>query len=80
MIREKDAALIKLSSGKEFKADIITDNMGEKSIDITTLRKETGYITYDPGYVNTGSCMSSICYINGEKGILRYRGSQLYWL
>ena len=74
MIREKDAALIKLSSGKEFKADIITDNMGEKSIDITTLRKETGYITYDPGYVNTGSCMSSICYINGEKGILRYRG------
>ena len=48
--------------------------MGDKSIDITRLRAETGYITYDPGFVNTGSCMSSICYINGEKGILRYRG------
>ena len=74
MVREKDAALIRLSGGKEYHADIITDSMGEKSVDITTLRKETGYITYDPGYVNTGSCMSSICYINGEKGILRYRG------
>ena len=74
MTREKDAALIRLSGGREFHADIITDSMGEKSIDITALRKETGYITYDPGYVNTGSCMSSICYINGEKGILRYRG------
>ena len=60
MVREKDAALIRLSGGKEYHADIITDSMGEKSVDITTLRKETGYITYDPGYVNTGSCMSSI--------------------
>ncbi len=60
--------------GKELPLTVITDNMGDKSIDITALRKETGYITYDPGFVNTGSCSSSICYINGEQGILRYRG------
>ncbi|MCK9547235.1 MAG: citrate synthase [Sphaerochaeta sp.] len=59
---------------KEINLTVLTDNMGDKSIDITALRKETGYITYDPGFVNTGSCMSSICYVNGEQGILRYRG------
>ncbi|MDP6593545.1 MAG: citrate/2-methylcitrate synthase, partial [Candidatus Marinimicrobia bacterium] len=47
---------------------------GEKSIDLTKLRKETGYITFDPAYGNTGSCASSITFIDGEKGILRYRG------
>lgn len=47
---------------------------GEKAIDIAALRKETGAITYDPGFVNTGSCSSSITFIDGEKGILRYRG------
>ena len=74
MVRDKDAASITLPGKGEYKVDVITDTMGEKSIDITSLRKDTGYITYDPGYVNTGSCTSSICYINGEKGILRYRG------
>lgn len=59
---------------KEVNLTVLTDNMGGRSIDITALRKETGYITYDPGFVNTGSCMSSICYVNGEQGILRYRG------
>ena len=59
---------------KEIQLTVLTDNMGDKSIDITALRKETGFITYDPGFVNTGSCMSSICYVNGEEGILRYRG------
>ena len=74
MHKDKDGARIILADGKEYTCDIITDSMGDKSIDITRLRAETGYITYDPGFVNTGSCMSSICYINGEKGILRYRG------
>lgn len=63
-----------LPGDKEFTAPIIRDNMGDNSLDISGLRKETGYITYDPGFMNTGSCASSICYINGEKGILRYRG------
>ncbi len=47
---------------------------GEKSIDISKLRAQTGYITLDEGYGNTGACESSITYIDGEKGILRYRG------
>lgn len=59
---------------REVPMTVITDNMGGKSLDITTLRKETGFITYDPGFVNTGSCMSSICFVDGENGVLRYRG------
>jgi len=46
----------------------------EKSIDISNLRAQTGYITFDTGYGNTGSCSSDITFIDGEKGILRYRG------
>lgn len=46
----------------------------ERAIDITNLRKETGHIVYDPGYSNVASCMSSLTYVNGEQGILRYRG------
>ncbi|AEV28516.1 citrate synthase I, hexameric type [Sphaerochaeta pleomorpha str. Grapes] len=69
----KEAAKLVLE-GKEVNLPVITDNMGGKSLDITKLRKDTGYITYDPGFVNTGSCMSSICYVDGENGILRYRG------
>ena len=53
---------------------VIIDNMGGKSLDITNLRKETGYSTYDPGFGNTGSCRSAITYLDGEKGILQYRG------
>lgn len=70
---KKDAAKLILD-GKEVDLTVITDNMGGKSIDITALRKQTGFITYDPGFVNTGSCMSSICFVDGERGILRYRG------
>ena len=46
----------------------------DRGIDIQNLRSKTGLITYDPGYKNTGSCMSSLTYLNGEEGILRYRG------
>ena len=60
--------------GKTFDLPIIKGSEGEKAIDVTQFRKETGYITYDPAYVNTGSCSSRITFIDGEKGILRYRG------
>lgn len=60
--------------GKALEFPVVEGSEGEKGIDITDLRKETGYITYDPGYVNTGSCSSDITFIDGEKGILRYRG------
>ena len=46
----------------------------KRAIDISDLRQETGLITLDPGYANTGSCQSSITFMDGEKGILRYRG------
>ena len=53
---------------------IIEGSEKEKAIDITSLRKKTGYITLDPAFGNTGSCVSEITFIDGESGILRYRG------
>lgn len=60
--------------GKVYELPIIVGTEGEKGIDITKLRDMTGYITVDDGYANTGSCLSSITFIDGERGILRYRG------
>jgi citrate synthase len=60
--------------GKTFKLPIVTGSEGERAIDISQLRKETGLVALDPGFVNTGSCQSSITFVDGEKGILRYRG------
>ena len=60
--------------GKTYEFPIIVGTEGEKGIDISTLRQKTGLITLDPGYANTGSCTSSITFMDGEKGILRYRG------
>jgi len=60
--------------GKEIELPVVVGSEGEQAIDISALRSETGYITLDEGYGNTGSCNSSITFINGEKGILRYRG------
>jgi citrate synthase len=53
---------------------VIEGSEGEKAIDIRELRKKTGYITLDPGFGNTGSTLSEITFMEGEKGILRYRG------
>ncbi|MFH1984285.1 MAG: citrate synthase [Pseudomonadota bacterium] len=61
-------------NGKTFELPVITGSEGEKAVDISRLRQETGFITYDPGYANTGSCKSTITFMDGEKGILRYRG------
>ncbi|MCX7886638.1 MAG: citrate synthase [Verrucomicrobiae bacterium] len=60
--------------GKTYELPIVVGTEGERAIDISTLRRDTGYITLDDGYVNTGSCMSAISFIDGERGILRYRG------
>jgi citrate synthase len=59
---------------QELEYPIITGSEGERAIDCRSLRADTGHITFDEGYGNTGSCESSITYIDGEKGILRYRG------
>lgn len=53
---------------------VIVGTEGERALDIRPLRNQTGYITYDPGLANTGSCQSSITFIDGEAGVLRYRG------
>jgi len=60
--------------GKAFEFPVVIGSENEKGIDITTLRQKTGYITLDPGYVNSGACSSSITFIDGDQGILRYRG------
>ncbi|HJW34466.1 MAG TPA: citrate synthase [Holophagaceae bacterium] len=60
--------------GKEIELPVVTGSEGEKAIDITRLRELTGYVTLDPGYGNTGSCQSSVTFIDGDQGILRYRG------
>ncbi|MCA9399150.1 MAG: citrate (Si)-synthase, partial [Candidatus Omnitrophica bacterium] len=60
--------------GKTYEFPVITGTENEKAIDITQLRAETSYITLDNGFINTGSCTSSITFLDGEKGVLRYRG------
>ena len=69
---DKTAELI--LDGKSCRLPIIEGTERERAVDISALRNETGYITLDDGYGNTGSCQSQITFIDGEKGILRYRG------
>jgi citrate synthase len=69
----KDIARLTLGE-KEIELDVITGSEGERAVNILPLRKETGLITMDPGYGNTGACTSAITFLNGEKGILRHRG------
>ncbi len=59
---------------KTIELPVVVGSEGEHAIDISKLRAQTGYITLDPGYANSGSCESAITFINGEEGILRYRG------
>jgi citrate synthase len=60
--------------GKTYDFPIVIGTEGERAIDIRKLRTDTGYITIDSGYMNTGSCASSITYLDGDQGILNYRG------
>src|SRR6202166_139723 len=60
--------------GKICELPIVTGTEHEHAVDISDLRAQTGYITLDDGYGNTGSCSSKITFIDGDKGILRYRG------
>jgi citrate synthase len=60
--------------GRTYELKTIEGSEGERAIDIGDLRAKTGFITLDPGFKNTGSCQSTITFIDGEQGILRYRG------
>jgi citrate synthase len=67
-------AVLHLPDGQTIELPVLTGTENEKAIDIGKLRSQTGHITMDPGYGNTGSCQSEITFLDGEKGILRYRG------
>ncbi|MDG1842532.1 MAG: citrate/2-methylcitrate synthase, partial [Crocinitomicaceae bacterium] len=60
--------------GKSYELPVITGVENEKAIDISKFRQTTGYVTLDSGYKNTGATKSGITFLNGEEGILRYRG------
>ncbi len=60
--------------GKKIELPVITGSENESAVDINKLRDLTGFITLDPGYKNSGSCTSEITFLDGELGILRYRG------
>jgi len=64
-------------NGQDFEFPVITGTEKESAIDIAKLRSVTGLITIDPGYKNTGSTTSAITFLDGEEGILRYRGYRI---
>ena len=62
------------STGKKVQMPLLTPTSGPKTIDISALYKELGYFTYDPGFMSTASCSSAITFLDGDKGVLQYRG------
>ena len=66
--------LIDNSTGRQFEFPILKGSFGPSAIDMRKLYAQTGYISYDPGYMSTGSCDSAITFVDGEKGIQHYRG------
>jgi citrate synthase len=71
--KEQQPAQITLD-GTTYSLPVIVGTENEKAIDITKLRDQTGYITLDSGYKNTGATTSAVTFLDGEEGILRYRG------
>ena len=68
-----ETALLEVD-GQTVELPLVTGGEGERAVDIRNLRSETGLITLDPGYKNRGSCQSAIPVIDGDQGLLRYRG------
>ena len=60
--------------GKDYEFPLVVGSEGERAVDISSLRAKTGLVTLDNGYMNTGACRSAITFLDGERGILRYRG------
>ena len=61
-------------SGQQIELPIVIGSEGERGIDVAELRKKTGCVSLDPSFMNTASCCSEVTFIDGERGILRYRG------
>ena len=72
-IKVSETAKISLN-GADYELPITTGSEGEIGIEVSSFRGQSGAITLDPGYGSTGSCTSGVTFLNGEKGILRYRG------
>lgn len=71
---EKSISLVEDGQDKVSKLPVIEGTLGPSVVDIRSLYAQTGYFTYDPGFTSTASCSSKITYIDGDKGILLYRG------
>src|SRR5271169_7205220 len=71
---DETVTLIDNSTGKKVTLPLLSGTVGPKVIDIRKLYAETGHFTFDPGYTSTGACESAITYIDGDAGILLYRG------
>lgn len=72
-MQDKDTATLTID-GQTYELPVIRGTEGEVAVDVSCLRSRSGVITLDQGYANTGSCYSAITFVDGEKGILRYRG------
>jgi citrate synthase len=72
MSQKKTATLT--IDGKSYELPVLVGSEGEVGVDVSCLRPDSGIITFDPGYANTGSCKSAVTFVDGEKGVLRYRG------
>ncbi len=69
-----ETAKLTIAADKSIELPIVIGTEDERAVDISKLRAQTGYVTLDDGYVNTGATLSAITYLDGERGILRYRG------
>ena len=74
MSKKETITLTDNSTGKSIELPILRPSNGTPTIDVRTLYKQLGYFTYDPGFLSTASCRSSITYLNGEEGVLQYGG------
>ncbi len=73
-VSDKSVQLSDTSTGRNTSLPIVTGTLGDPALDIGKLNKDTGYFTYDPGFVSTASTRSAITFIDGDKGVLMYRG------
>jgi len=73
-VSDKSVVLTDSASNKSTTLPVITGTLGNPALDIGKLNKETGYFTYDPGFMSTAACKSAVTFIDGDQGILLYRG------
>jgi len=73
-VSDPTVVLTDSASSKSATLPIVRGSLGDPAIDISKLNKDTGYFTYDPGFMSTASCRSAVTFIDGDKGVLLYRG------